>query len=117
MRLYILPKRPVFFLVSGPEHIMFAEINILKTLQRLEEYAEKKMLEAHFFGNVASPESATLSKINSITSIIQLICPPFKNIWLKENFKEKSNNFEMQCKVYFSGGVLLFIFSCCSLYI
>ena len=37
-----------------------------------------------------------LRKINYTTSILQLICPPFKNTCFKEKFKEKSNNFEMQ---------------------
>ena len=46
-------------------------------------------------------------KIDSITSMFQLICLPFKNTCFKENLKEKSNNFEMQCIVCYSRCIAL----------
>ena len=38
-------------------------------------------------------------KINSTTSIFQLICLPFKNNCLSKETSKKSKNFEIQCKL------------------
>ena len=47
-------------------------------------------------------------KINSTTSIFQLICLPFKNNCLsKKKLQEKSKNFEIQCTLCYCGCIAL----------
>ena len=55
--------------------------------------------------------------INSTKIIFQLICLPFKNNYLWRKTSRKRLRI-LECNVYYvTQGVLLFIFSCCSLYI
>ena len=54
------------------------------------------MFKAHFSVTLQVPNLQLSHKVNSTASIFQSICLPFKNTCFKENFKENSNNFEMQ---------------------
>ena len=46
-------------------------------------------------------------KINFTKSMFQLICSASKNTCFKQNFKEKSNNFETQYILYYSKSIAL----------
>ena len=65
------------------------------------------MLKAHFLVTLEALNLKLCQKINCTTSIFQLICLPFKNTYFKENFREKSSNFEMQCVVCYSRCIAL----------
>ena len=120
-RLYLLPKRFVFSqpLVFGPEYAVFVEIDFLKSLQQLKSANEKssgkqvflkcqailkeqnsepnplKMLKVDFLVTFQAFNLQLCQKIISTTNIFQLVFLLFKNTCSKENFKDKSNDFEM----------------------
>ena len=93
---------------------------LLKCREILKDYKSErsplKMLKVHGLVTLQALNLKLCQKLNSTTSIFQWIRPPFNNTYFKENFKEKSNDFEMQYIVCYSG-VLFFIFSCCNLYV
>ena len=71
-----------------------------KNNERLQIRAKsfKKYLKGCFFGKVSGPQSATLLKDKLHYHFFQFICLLFKTqLLIKENFKQKSKNFEMQC--------------------
>ena len=65
------------------------------------------MFKAHFLVTLQALTMQRCPKINSTTIIFQLICLPFKNTCFKENLKEKSNKFEMQCILCYSRCIAL----------
>ena len=68
---------------------------------------EKLQIKEHISVNVAGPQSETLSKNKPRYKYFQLNCLSFKNTCFKENSREKSNNFEMQCIVFQSRCIVL----------
>ena len=111
----------------GPEYKIFVKMTVLKTLLWIEAATEKCSREKTFlkfweilndykserdslkislkeriFDKVAGPQSAT-------PSIFQIICKLFKSNCFKENCKEKSKNFEMQCMLHYSWCIALYI--------
>ena len=74
----------------------------------LKDYkSERNPLKVHFLITLQALNLQFCQKRKSTTSIFQLICLPFTNTCLKENFKQKSNNFEMQYTMCYSRCIAL----------
>ena len=99
----------------------FGKKTFLKCGKILKDYKSEqnplKILKRVLFGKVADLNLQLCRKINSITSIFQLICLPFKNNCLSKKTSKKIVRILKFNVYYLTQCVLLFIFSCCSWYI